>query len=138
VALQEIDRYLAALDEPKRSTLEALRKSITEIVPEADQGISYGMPAFKVNGKAVAGFAAFKNHLSYMPHKRVGARNAARRHGSVRDIKGLAEVRHRQAPSQAAGEEAHQRSNAGARLSALIAERLVRRSRHRQECINCT
>jgi uncharacterized protein YdhG (YjbR/CyaY superfamily) len=68
MAAQEIDRYLAALDEPKRSTLEALRKSIMEIVPEAEQGISYGMPAFKVKGKAVAGFAAFKNHLSYMPH----------------------------------------------------------------------
>jgi uncharacterized protein YdhG (YjbR/CyaY superfamily) len=62
------DRYLAALDEPKRSTLEALRKSIMEIVPGSDQGISYGMPAFKVEGKTVAGFAAFKNHLSYMPH----------------------------------------------------------------------
>ena len=65
---QEIDRYLAALDEPKRSTLEALRTSIMEIVPEADQGISYGAPAFKVQGKAVAGFAAFKNHLTYVPH----------------------------------------------------------------------
>jgi uncharacterized protein YdhG (YjbR/CyaY superfamily) len=68
VAAQEIDRYLAALDEPKRGTLKTLRKSIMEIVPEADQGISYGMPAFKVKGKTVAGFAAFKNHLSYMPH----------------------------------------------------------------------
>jgi len=68
MAPQEIDRYLAALDEPKRSTLEALRKSIMEIVPEAEQCISYGMPAFKVKGKTVAGFAAFKNHLSYLPH----------------------------------------------------------------------
>jgi uncharacterized protein YdhG (YjbR/CyaY superfamily) len=68
VAAQEIDRYLAALDEPKRGTLKTLRSSIMEIVPEADQGISYGMPAFKVKGKTVAGFAAFKNHLSYMPH----------------------------------------------------------------------
>jgi len=68
VAPQEIDRYLATLDEPKRSTLEALRESILEILPEADQGIAYGVPAFKVNGKAVAGFAAFKNHLSYVPH----------------------------------------------------------------------
>jgi uncharacterized protein YdhG (YjbR/CyaY superfamily) len=68
VASQEIDRYLAALDEPKRSTLEALRNSILEIVPRADQCMSYGMPAFKVEGKTVAGFAAFKNHLSYMPH----------------------------------------------------------------------
>jgi uncharacterized protein YdhG (YjbR/CyaY superfamily) len=64
----EIDRYLAGLDEPKRSTLEALRTSIMEIVPGAEQGISYGAPAFKVQGKAVAGFAASKNHLSYMPH----------------------------------------------------------------------
>jgi uncharacterized protein YdhG (YjbR/CyaY superfamily) len=64
----EIDRYLATLDEPKRSTLEALRQSILEVVPEAEQCISYGLPAFKVRGKTVAGFAAFKQHLSYLPH----------------------------------------------------------------------
>jgi len=51
VAPQEIDRYLAALDEPKRSTLEALRTSIPEIVPEAEQGISYGTPAFKLRAR---------------------------------------------------------------------------------------
>ena len=68
MAPQEIDRYLATLDEPKRTVLEALRKSILEILPEAEQCISYGVPAFKVNGKTVAGFAAFKNHLSYVPH----------------------------------------------------------------------
>jgi uncharacterized protein YdhG (YjbR/CyaY superfamily) len=38
-----------------------------EIVPEAEQGISYRVPAFRVGGKVVAGFAAFKNHLSYLP-----------------------------------------------------------------------
>jgi uncharacterized protein YdhG (YjbR/CyaY superfamily) len=68
VAPNEIDRYLAGLDEPQRSTLEALRKSIMEVLPGAEQCISYGMPAFKVQGKTVAGFAAFKNHLSYLPH----------------------------------------------------------------------
>jgi uncharacterized protein YdhG (YjbR/CyaY superfamily) len=68
MARTEIDRYLAGLDEPQRSTLVALRKSIMEVVPEAEQCISYGMPAFKVQGKTVAGFAAFKNHLSYLPH----------------------------------------------------------------------
>jgi uncharacterized protein YdhG (YjbR/CyaY superfamily) len=68
MAPREIDRYLAALDEPKRSTLEALRTSILEVLPGAEQCISYGMPAFKVQGKTVAGFAAFKNHLSYFPH----------------------------------------------------------------------
>jgi uncharacterized protein YdhG (YjbR/CyaY superfamily) len=35
---------------------------------DAEQCISYGMPAFRLRGKTVAGFAAFKNHLSYLPH----------------------------------------------------------------------
>ena len=65
---KEIDDYLAALDEPKRSTLETLRRTILDIVPDAEQGISYGVPAFRVEGKVIAGFAAFKNHLSYLPH----------------------------------------------------------------------
>ena len=63
----EIDSYLAGLDEPKRDTLERLRTSIMAVVPDADQCIAYGAPAFKVRGKAVAGFAAFKSHLSYLP-----------------------------------------------------------------------
>jgi uncharacterized protein YdhG (YjbR/CyaY superfamily) len=68
VASSDVDGYLASVEEPKRSTLEALRRSILAVVPEAEQGISYGMPAFKVHGKTVAGFAAFKDHLSYLPH----------------------------------------------------------------------
>jgi uncharacterized protein YdhG (YjbR/CyaY superfamily) len=68
MSAQEIDGYLASLEEPKRSTLEALRQSILEVVPDAEQCISYGMPAFKVQGKTIAGFAAFKEHLSYLPH----------------------------------------------------------------------
>jgi uncharacterized protein YdhG (YjbR/CyaY superfamily) len=64
----EVDRYLAALEEPKRSTLDALRRTILDIVPEVEQCISYGVPAFRLQGKVIAGFAAFKNHLSYLPH----------------------------------------------------------------------
>jgi uncharacterized protein YdhG (YjbR/CyaY superfamily) len=64
----EVDAYLAALDEPKRSTLETLRATILEVVPEAEQCISYTVPAFRIDGTVVAGFAAFKNHLSYLPH----------------------------------------------------------------------
>jgi uncharacterized protein YdhG (YjbR/CyaY superfamily) len=63
-----VDAYLADLEEPKRSTLEALRRSIRAAVPGAEECIVYGMPAFRVNGKVVAGFAAFKNHLAYLPH----------------------------------------------------------------------
>ena len=68
MAKTEIDAYLAGLEEPKRSTLEKLRATILEVVPEAEQGMSYGVPAFKLGGKTVAGFAAHKAHLSYLPH----------------------------------------------------------------------
>ena len=64
----EVDAYLTGLEEPKRSTLEALRRSIRAVVPDAEECISYGMPAFRVGGKVVAGFAAFKTHLAYLPH----------------------------------------------------------------------
>jgi uncharacterized protein YdhG (YjbR/CyaY superfamily) len=67
VSADEVDKYLGGVDEPKRSTLQALRRTILEIVPEAEQGISYRVPAFRVRGKVVAGFAAFGNHLSYLP-----------------------------------------------------------------------
>ncbi len=63
-----IDDYLAGLEEPKRSTLERVRRSILAAIPEAEEGMSYGVPAFRLNGKVVAGFAAFKHHLSYLPH----------------------------------------------------------------------
>ena len=64
----EIDAYLERLDEPKRSTLGQLRRDILAVIPDAEQCLSYAVPAFKITGKTVAGFAAFKNHLSYLPH----------------------------------------------------------------------
>jgi uncharacterized protein YdhG (YjbR/CyaY superfamily) len=96
VAAQEIDRYLGSLGEPKRRTLEALRESIMEIVPETDQGISYGMPAFKVEGKTVAGFAAFKDHLSYMPRSRTSASPSRSRTERYRHVKKLINARLRE------------------------------------------
>jgi uncharacterized protein YdhG (YjbR/CyaY superfamily) len=66
--MNEIDAYLDALEEPKRSALARLRDTIVSIVPDVEQCISYEMPAFRLRGKVVAGFAAFKNHLSYLPH----------------------------------------------------------------------
>lgn len=63
-----VDQYLAEAPEPHRSTLTKLRATLRELLPEATEEISYGMPAFKVGGKAVAGYAHFKNHCSYFPH----------------------------------------------------------------------
>jgi uncharacterized protein YdhG (YjbR/CyaY superfamily) len=68
VSAEEIDNYLRDVEEPKRRTLETLRAAILEVIPDAEQGISYRMPAFRLHGKTIAGFAAFKDHLSYLPH----------------------------------------------------------------------
>ena len=64
---KEIDDYLANLDEPKRTTLQKLRQTIESIIPKAEQGLSYGMPAFKVNGKLAMFFAGWKSHYSIYP-----------------------------------------------------------------------
>jgi uncharacterized protein YdhG (YjbR/CyaY superfamily) len=67
MSAEEVDEYLRGLSEPKRRTLEALRRTILEIVPDAEQVLSYRVPAFRVDGRIVAGFAAFKDHVSYLP-----------------------------------------------------------------------
>jgi uncharacterized protein YdhG (YjbR/CyaY superfamily) len=63
-----VDEYLGGAPEPHRSTLAALRKTLRDILPDADESLSYGVPAFKVDGKAVAGYAYHKNHCGYYPH----------------------------------------------------------------------
>lgn len=68
MAASEIDAYLQSVDQPKRTNLEHLRSTILELLPDAEECISYSMPAFKIKGTVVAGFAAFKSHLSYFPH----------------------------------------------------------------------
>jgi uncharacterized protein YdhG (YjbR/CyaY superfamily) len=67
VSAEQVDDYLRGVEEPKRTTLETLRRTILEIVPDAEQVISYRVPAFRLGGKTIAGFAAFQNHLSYLP-----------------------------------------------------------------------
>jgi uncharacterized protein YdhG (YjbR/CyaY superfamily) len=67
VSAKDVDEYLGVVEEPKRSTLQALRETILTIVPHAEQVISYRVPAFRVDGKTFAGFAAFRDHLSYLP-----------------------------------------------------------------------
>jgi uncharacterized protein YdhG (YjbR/CyaY superfamily) len=79
----EVDEYLSRLDQPARSTLSRLRRDILTVVPQAEQCISYGLPGFKVAGKTIAGFAAFKNHLSYLPQQWLGVPGYGRRAGRV-------------------------------------------------------
>lgn len=63
----EIDAYLASVPEPQRTTLGTLRATLRSVLPTAEEGMAYGAPAFRVEGKAVAGFAAYERHCSYLP-----------------------------------------------------------------------
>lgn len=67
MSADQVDEYLAKLPEAKRRTLAAVRQTILQVIPDAEQVISYGVPAFRAGGRTVAGLAAFKDHLSYVP-----------------------------------------------------------------------
>lgn len=62
-----IDDYLANVSPKSRALLRKLRQTIHELVPEIEECISYGMPAFRYGGRVVAGFAVTSNGCSYYP-----------------------------------------------------------------------
>jgi uncharacterized protein YdhG (YjbR/CyaY superfamily) len=59
-----IDAYLAGLPDDRREALQRLRAFIAGLVPEATEGISYGMPAFKLRGHPLVGYANAKQHCA--------------------------------------------------------------------------
>src|SRR5262245_56645924 len=61
------DDFLTALSPEKRAALEILRKTIRSTVPNAEECISYGIPAFRLNGKFLVGLGAGSNHCSFYP-----------------------------------------------------------------------
>jgi len=63
-----VGEYLNAAPKPQRSTLLQLRGTLRNILPDATEMLSYGVPTFRVGKSAVAGYAYFKNHCSYFPH----------------------------------------------------------------------
>ena len=63
-----IDRHLKKFSGEQLETLQHLRETILSIVPQAKETLSYGIPAFEIDGKVVAGFEGFKKHCSYFPH----------------------------------------------------------------------
>jgi uncharacterized protein YdhG (YjbR/CyaY superfamily) len=65
-----IDEYLSQVPEEARAALEKLRKTIKAAAPNTTETISYQMPTFKYQGRALVGFAAFKNHCSLFPYSR--------------------------------------------------------------------
>jgi uncharacterized protein YdhG (YjbR/CyaY superfamily) len=64
---EAINAYLANQPNPQSETLTHLRATIARLVPHATEQMSYGMPAFALGGKAIVGYAGFKNHCAYFP-----------------------------------------------------------------------
>jgi uncharacterized protein YdhG (YjbR/CyaY superfamily) len=60
-----VDEYIKDFPEEIQNMLSEIRRAIIELAPQAEESISYGMPAYKLNGKPLVYFAAFKNHIGF-------------------------------------------------------------------------
>jgi len=64
---KNMDEYIGDFPEEVQIILEKMRQTIREAAPEAVEAISYQMPTFKLNGRNLVHFAAFKNHIGFYP-----------------------------------------------------------------------
>lgn len=62
-----MDDYIKSFPKDVQSILEKIRQSIREAIPEAEEAISYRMPTFKLNGRVLVYFAAFRRHIGLYP-----------------------------------------------------------------------
>jgi len=83
-----IDEYLATVKGERRAALDKLRKTIRGIVPKAEECITYNLPAFRLDGRVVAGFAATAKGCSYFPFSGSTLRTLARDVKSYDQTKG--------------------------------------------------
>ena len=66
-----VEAYIAAAPEDRRAGLEDLRRIVTAAAPQAEECIAYDMPAYRLHGRFVVSFAAFKRHYSLFPASQV-------------------------------------------------------------------
>jgi uncharacterized protein YdhG (YjbR/CyaY superfamily) len=62
-----VSGYLSGVPREQRAALEKLRSTIKSIVPNATEVISYDIPTFKLDGRLLVSYAAFKKHCSFFP-----------------------------------------------------------------------
>jgi uncharacterized protein YdhG (YjbR/CyaY superfamily) len=67
IAFASVDDYIAAQPEPVQSLLVRVRSAIRKAVPRAEESISYNLPTYKLDGRAMIYFAAWKKHFSIYP-----------------------------------------------------------------------
>jgi uncharacterized protein YdhG (YjbR/CyaY superfamily) len=62
-----VDAYLAGLPEDRRTGLEALRRTVAAAAPDAEEVIAYNMPAYRLDGRFMLSFDAYRRHFSMFP-----------------------------------------------------------------------
>ena len=65
--LESVNAYLSSLDPSRRAPLQKLREAIAAAAPRAEEGITYGMPGFLLDGRGLVGYMAFERHYSFFP-----------------------------------------------------------------------
>ena len=64
-SINSVEEYIADFPKEIQTILKEIRATIKKSAPEAEESISYGMPAYKLNKKPLVYFAAFKNHIGF-------------------------------------------------------------------------
>ena len=64
---QDVDEYMGQLPDDRRAVMEQLRSTIRSAAPDASEAISYNMPAFRLGGRFLVSYEAFKHHYSLFP-----------------------------------------------------------------------
>jgi uncharacterized protein YdhG (YjbR/CyaY superfamily) len=70
-----IDEYLAGVDADHRDALQKLRETIHTVTPKAEECISYGLPAFRLNGRLLVAFGGWSNHCAFYPASSAALKN---------------------------------------------------------------
>src|SRR5215472_13244235 len=65
--IENIDEYLASVNDDKRAALERIRRTIKAAAPKAEECISYGLAAFRLDGRPLVAFGAASNHCAFYP-----------------------------------------------------------------------
>lgn len=63
----DVDEYIAKFSHEQQKVLKRMRSTIAAVVPDAEEKLGYGIPTFKLNGKNLVHFAAFRDHYSLFP-----------------------------------------------------------------------
>lgn len=62
---KDVPEYISGFPKGIQKILKTVRATVKKVAPKAEEGIAYGMPAYKLNGRPLVYFAAFRNHLGF-------------------------------------------------------------------------